>query len=40
MTNGPLSLRRARSDDLPAIVHLFADDPLGAKRERDGDPGG
>ena len=26
-------IRRARSDDVPAIVQLLADDPLGAKRE-------
>jgi GNAT superfamily N-acetyltransferase len=30
--------RRARADDLPAIVHLLADDPLGAKRERYASP--
>jgi ribosomal protein S18 acetylase RimI-like enzyme len=30
--------RRARRDDVPAIVRLFADDPLGAKRERYADP--
>ncbi|MCP3680814.1 MAG: GNAT family N-acetyltransferase [Gammaproteobacteria bacterium] len=29
-----LVIRRAESDDLPAIVTLLADDPLGAERER------
>jgi GNAT superfamily N-acetyltransferase len=29
-----LSFRRARPGDLPAIVRMLADDPLGAKRER------
>ena len=29
-----IEFRRARADDLPAIVKLLADDPLGAKRER------
>jgi ribosomal protein S18 acetylase RimI-like enzyme len=29
-----LQFRRARRQDLPAIVRLLADDPLGAKRER------
>lgn len=28
------SFRRARPGDLPAIVRMLADDPLGAKRER------
>ena len=33
-------LRRATADDLPALVALLADDPLGAARERtDGDLG-
>lgn len=30
--------RKARREDLPAIVRLLADDPLGAKRERYEDP--
>ncbi|MEM9047754.1 MAG: GNAT family N-acetyltransferase [Pseudomonadota bacterium] len=30
--------RRAALQDLPAIVALLADDPLGAGRERPGDP--
>ena len=30
--------RAAVRQDLPAIVHLLADDPLGAKRERYADP--
>ena len=38
MTDAALSFRRARSDDVPAIVHLLADDPLGATRERDESP--
>ena len=33
-----LEIRRARRDDLPAIVHLLADDPLGASREADVSP--
>ena len=33
-----IELRTARAEDLPAIVHLLADDPLGATRERDEDP--
>jgi GNAT superfamily N-acetyltransferase len=33
-----LEFRRARKDDLPAIVQLLADDPLGAKRERFASP--
>jgi GNAT superfamily N-acetyltransferase len=33
-----VGLRRATADDLPALVALLADDPLGAARERaDGD---
>jgi GNAT superfamily N-acetyltransferase len=34
MTDTSLSFRRARLDDVPAIVRMLADDPLGAKRER------
>ena len=33
-----MKFRTATADDLPAIVRLLADDPLGATRERDGDP--
>ena len=33
MTNLVLTFRSATRDDLPAIVGLLADDPLGAKRE-------
>lgn len=33
-----LVIRRARPDDVPAIVALLADDPLGARRESPGDP--
>ncbi len=32
--NSKLSFRKAGRDDLPEIVRLLADDPLGAKRER------
>ncbi|MGB3444337.1 MAG: GNAT family N-acetyltransferase [Actinophytocola sp.] len=31
-------IRRAVAADVPAIVAMLADDPLGAKRERPGDP--
>jgi len=31
-------IRRARTDDVAAIVELLADDPLGARRETPGDP--
>ncbi len=31
-------IRPARRDDVPAIVAMLADDPLGARRERPGDP--
>ncbi|HEY0877368.1 MAG TPA: GNAT family N-acetyltransferase [Zeimonas sp.] len=33
-----LAFRRATPEDLPAIVALLADDPLGARRERFVDP--
>jgi GNAT superfamily N-acetyltransferase len=33
-----LTIRRADRADIPAIVHLLADDPLGWQRERDEDP--
>ena len=33
-----IELRTARAADLPAIVRLLADDPLGARRERDENP--
>jgi putative hydrolases of HD superfamily len=33
-----LTIRRATRDDLPAIVHLLADDDLGATREADVSP--
>ncbi|MEV5509159.1 GNAT family N-acetyltransferase [Streptomyces orinoci] len=32
-----LEFRRATADDIPAIVALLADDPLGAQRESPGD---
>jgi GNAT superfamily N-acetyltransferase len=38
VTPPPLAFRRARRGDLPAIVHLLADDPLGAQRESDVSP--
>lgn len=31
-------IRRATADDLPAIVAMLADDPLGARRESPDDP--
>ncbi|HET9143441.1 GNAT family N-acetyltransferase [Actinophytocola sp.] len=34
----PLTIRRARAADVAAIVAMLADDPLGAGRERPGDP--
>ena len=34
MTNEPISVRRARRDDLAAIVAMLADDHLGRARER------
>jgi ribosomal protein S18 acetylase RimI-like enzyme len=33
-----LTIRRARAADVEAIVAMLADDPLGAGRERPGDP--
>lgn len=33
-----VTIRRARRADVPAIVALLADDPLGATREQPGDP--
>ncbi|OKH96864.1 GNAT family acetyltransferase, partial [Streptomyces sp. CB02056] len=32
-----LTIRRATADDLPAIVAMLADDPLGATRESPDD---
>ena len=34
MSDGTLSFRRARAEDLAEIVRMLADDSLGAKRER------
>ena len=34
----PTSIRVARREDVPAIVALLADDPIGAGRERNADP--
>lgn len=31
--SGPVTLRRATAADLPAVVAMLADDPLGAQRE-------
>ena len=36
MTDGKLRVRRARRQDVPAIVRLLASDPLGATRETSG----
>jgi ribosomal protein S18 acetylase RimI-like enzyme len=36
--NDAVQLRLAQHDDLPAIVRMLADDPLGAKREQPTDP--
>ncbi|HEX6355276.1 GNAT family N-acetyltransferase [Actinophytocola sp.] len=33
-----MEIRRATEEDVPAIVDMLADDPLGARRERPGDP--
>ncbi len=33
-----MEIRRAGAGDVPAIVAMLADDPLGARRERPGDP--
>jgi ribosomal protein S18 acetylase RimI-like enzyme len=33
LAGGPVELRRATAADLPALVALLADDPLGAARE-------
>jgi len=33
-----ITIRRATRADIPAIVHLLADDPLGQRREHDQDP--
>ncbi|HJR03831.1 MAG TPA: GNAT family N-acetyltransferase, partial [Methylomirabilota bacterium] len=32
------TFRRARAGDVPDIVRMLADDPLGATRERDESP--
>jgi ribosomal protein S18 acetylase RimI-like enzyme len=37
-TESPISIRRARHDDVVAIVAMLADDPLGSARERLEDP--
>lgn len=39
MLDDPMvEIRRAVAADVPAIVAMLADDPLGARRERPGDP--
>jgi hypothetical protein len=38
MPEAPLAFRRARAEDVPDIVRMLADDPLGATRERDVSP--
>lgn len=38
MEQGQVSIREARREDLPAIVALLADDPLGATRESPAEP--
>jgi GNAT superfamily N-acetyltransferase len=38
MNKTGISFRRATSADLPAIIHMLADDELGAQRERAGTP--
>jgi GNAT superfamily N-acetyltransferase len=38
MGDADLAIRRASRADLPAIVHLLADDPLGVEREADVSP--
>jgi GNAT superfamily N-acetyltransferase len=38
VTTVPLLFRPARQDDLPALVRMLADDPLGAQREVVSDP--
>jgi ribosomal protein S18 acetylase RimI-like enzyme len=38
MATSEIAIRRARRDDVAAIVAMLADDPLGRARERLGDP--
>ena len=38
MPEPEVTFRRARAEDVPAIVRLLADDPLGRTRERDETP--
>jgi hypothetical protein len=38
VTDAARSFRRARSTDVPDIVRMLADDPLGGTRERDVTP--
>ncbi|WP_189037252.1 GNAT family N-acetyltransferase [Streptomyces daqingensis] len=36
--DSPVTMRRATADDVPAIVSMLADDPLGARRESPDEP--
>jgi hypothetical protein len=38
MTQAPITIRRARRDDVAIIIAMLADDPLGSGRERQEDP--
>jgi ribosomal protein S18 acetylase RimI-like enzyme len=38
MTQAPITIRRARRDDVAIIIAMLADDPLGSGRERLEDP--
>jgi ribosomal protein S18 acetylase RimI-like enzyme len=38
INRAPVTIRRARRDDVAAIVAMLADDPLGSARERIEDP--
>jgi ribosomal protein S18 acetylase RimI-like enzyme len=38
MESPEIHIRQARKEDLPAIVRMLADDPLGATREQYSDP--
>lgn len=38
MLEAPFAFRRARAGDVPDIVRMLADDPLGATRERSESP--
>src|SRR5258705_8823861 len=38
VTDLKLSFRKARAEDIPAIVGMLAEDPVGRTREKIGDP--